>query len=367
MKNIFLLLVIFMAACSRPIASPPRPAEPPLPPSLIPVHGALFGAYMDFGDTEDNVTMEKIDRFEHLVGKAPAIIASSSYWGEQTFPTNNVALIAAHGAVPLIFWSPWDKPYDQEHGTDRFSLTEILAGKNDVYIDAWADEAKHFGHLLFVSLCNEMNGNWFPWSGYFYGQGTPVPGKPGKFQGPETFKAAWRYIVDRVRARGVKNIRWVIQFNNYSYPTDGWNEMAQYYPGPEYVDWLGLSVYGKQFGGDNPWADADDLLDYPYQEVCKLDATKPVMITEFGIGEYPRDGDKARWLREIFAGMKIRCPRVRAAIYWHERWQNADGSYSNLRVNSSVPALATFRQAVTDPHWLGNPKISHPDVDATAD
>lgn len=351
-----LLAALLFTACSRPV-SPPQAAANPLPPSLVPAKGVLLGAYMDFGEKEDGVTIEKIERFEQLAGKAPAIIASSSYWGEQTFPAANLRLISRHGAIPLVFWSPWDKPYEQDRGPDRFGLTEILAGKWDGYIDAWADGAKQFGQPMFVSLCNEMNGSWFPWSGYFYGQGEPVPGQPGKFKGPETFKAAWRYIIDRVRARGTSNIRWVMHFNNYSYPTDAWNEMGQYYPGPDYVDWLGLSVYGKQFGGD-PWVEAGDLLDYPYAEVCELDPAKPIMITEFGVGEFPKSGDKARWLREMFAGIKERCPRVRAAIYWHERWQNADGTYSNLRMNSSVPAQEAFRAAAAAPFWLANQKNS---------
>jgi len=311
---------------------------------------------MDFGDREDDVTLEKIEHFEKLVKKSPAIVASSSYWGEQTFPSASVGLIARHGAIPLLFWSPWDKPYEQDKGPDRFSLTKILAGEWDPYIDRWADGAKRFGRPMFVSLCNEMNGSWFPWSGCFYGEGKRLPGTPEKFQGPETCKAAWRHIVDRVRARGATNIRWVFHLNNYSYPQDTWNEMEQYYPGPEYVDWLGLSVYGKQFGAD-PWVEAEDLLDYPYWEICALDANKPVMITEFGIGEFPKAGDKARWIREIFSGMKGRCPRVRAAVFWHERWQNADGTFSNLRVNSSVPAQEAFRQSAGDPYWIGNPQV----------
>jgi hypothetical protein len=356
-KILPIFCAILLVGCSRP-GEPPRSAvNPPLPPSLVPAQGALLGAYMDFGDKEDDVTVKKIDRFENLIGKAPAIIASSSYWGEQTFPAANLDLIARHGAVPLIFWSPWDKPYDQDRGPDRFSLTEILAGHWDAYIDAWADGAKKFARPMFVSLSNEMNGSWFPWSGYFYGQGKPVPGQPGKFQGPETCKAAWRHIVDRVRQRGATNIRWVLQLNNYSYPTDEWNELAQYYPGPAYVDWLGLSIYGKQFGTD-PWTEPADLVDYPYKEICALDPSKPVMVTEFGIGEFPQSGDKARWLREMFAAIKTRCPRVRAAIYWHERWQNADGTYSNLRVNSSLPALEAFQESAADPFWLGNPKAS---------
>ena len=40
--------------------------------------GVLFGAYMDFGETEDEVTLEGIEAFEKLAQKKPAIIASSS-------------------------------------------------------------------------------------------------------------------------------------------------------------------------------------------------------------------------------------------------------------------------------------------------
>lgn len=358
MRTFILFAGLLCAACSRPAPAPRKFVEG-LPKSLVPAQGALLGAYMDFGDREDDVTLEKIEHFDELAGKAPAIVASSSYWGEQSFPTATLGLIARQGAIPLIFWSPWDRPYEQEKGPDRFSLTKILDGSWDTYIDAWADGARKHGGPLFVSLCNEMNGSWFPWSGYYYGQGHPTAGNPRAFQGPETCKSAWRYIVDRVRARGATNIRWVFHLNNYSYPEEEWNEMAPYYPGPDYVDWLGLSVYGKQFGSD-PWTKAEDLLDYPYRMMSEIDPAKPVMITEFGVGEFPRSGDKARWIREMFAGMKLRCPRIKAAVFWHERWQNADGSYSNLRVNSSVPAQEAFRASVRDPYWRGRTDITVP-------
>ena len=108
-----------------------------------------------------------------------------------------------------------------------------------------------------------------------------------------------------------------------------------YYPGSNYVDWLGLSVYGKQFN-DEPWADFLGLVDWPYQEITRLDPKKPIMIAEWATGEFPNSGDKAEWIREAFAVMKTKCPRVKAQVYWHERWQNLDQSYSNLHINSSL-------------------------------
>ncbi len=57
---------------------------------VLPEHGAYTGAYIDFGEAEDAVTLETIEDFEQMVGKHQAIIASSSYWGEQNFPTANL-------------------------------------------------------------------------------------------------------------------------------------------------------------------------------------------------------------------------------------------------------------------------------------
>ena len=72
------LLPLCLAFCiSRLLAGPPSGS----PDLLAPASGVLFGAYADFGDTEDRVTLEGIEGFEKLAVKPPSIIASSSYWG----------------------------------------------------------------------------------------------------------------------------------------------------------------------------------------------------------------------------------------------------------------------------------------------
>ena len=324
---------------------------------VIPEHGAYTGAFMDFGDEEDDVTLEMIEDFEALVGKHQAIIASSSYWGEQNFPTANLNVLWRHGSLPLVFWSPWDKPYEQNRGPDKFSLSEIIAGKWDAYIDKWADAARAFSHPLIVAFGVEMNGDWFPWSGIYYG-GDQWDNAHDNWRGPENFKAAYRHVVDRVRARGATNVKWMFHTNNYSYPLDTWNFAPSYYPGSDYVDWLGLSVYGQQFK-DEPNPDIPSLMDWPYQEMCDLDPSKPIMIAEWATGEFPLSVNepgirKNEWIKQGLDLFRTRYPRVKAAVYWHERWQNADQSYSNLRVNSSVESLNAYRDGVGNPDWLGN-------------
>jgi hypothetical protein len=41
---------------------------------------------MDFGESEDDVTLEQIEAFEEAVGKHQAIVASSSYGESKAFP-----------------------------------------------------------------------------------------------------------------------------------------------------------------------------------------------------------------------------------------------------------------------------------------
>ena len=400
-----------LTACSKP-APPPAPTREEL---VIPEQGAYTGAFIDFGDTEDDVSVEGIEDFENLVGKHQAIIASSSYWGEQSFPTANMELIWRHGSIPLLFWSPWDRPYDEDQGPDKFSLANIAAGKWDRYIDQWADAAKAFGHPIMVSFANEMNGQWFPWSGMFFGLDKKVPnsdppryvgpeylrdsyykwwrilGYPDppefivpeilkkvhyawwldlgfpRYVGPEVFKAAYRHVVDRVRARGATNLIWVFHFMNYSMPQGEWNLIVNYYPGSKYVDWLGMSVYGQQYVEDN-WSSFEPLLDWPYTEITQIAPDKPVMLSEWGIGEFPQFGSKSDFIKEAFQVMR-NYPNLKAAVFWNERWQNEptvdangiyhDGSFSNLRVNSSPEALAAYRNGVDDPFWLGRPMIGH--------
>jgi hypothetical protein len=325
----------------------------------IPEKGAYTGAYCDFGDGEDGVTLEAIEKFQDLTGKSLALVAFGSFWARQEFPTEKVELVRSYGAVPLLFWSPWDDPFDQNRGPDRFSLNEILAGKWDAYIDKWATEAAKIPSQFFVSFACEMNGTWFPWSGEFYGKGPPTIGDvkdPSTWPGPETFKKAWRYVVDRARARGATNILWVFQPNNYSYPSIPWNLAAAYYPGPEYVDWLALSVYGKQYK-DEDWAPFPPLLQWPYQELCKLDPRKPIMLAEWGVAESHKPTEsKGAWVAGAFKDMSSNYPRLKAAIFWHERWQNEDDSYSNLRVNSSRGSLKAYKEGVANPFWLGRPE-----------
>lgn len=327
---------------------------------IVPEHGAYAGAYIDFGEREDTVTLESIESFDAMVGKKQAIVAFSSDWGNQTFPEEQLHIISYYGAIPLVYWSPWDRPVkdsQDETSQSRFNLDSILSGTWDRYIDSWANAAKSWDRPMFVSFGLEMNGNWFPWCGVFDGGKQTSPKLCATcFAGPEKFKTAYRYVVDRVRAAGAKNIIWVWHANNTSDPDEPWNDMKNYYPGPQYVDWLGMSAYGQQYPNQE-WVQTDLSLKRPYDELSAVDPTKPIMLAEWGIGEFPKRGDKAQYILESFTRFKNELTRVKAIVYWHERWQNSDLQYSNLRVNSSPRALEAYREGVANGYWLARPQF----------
>jgi hypothetical protein len=212
----------------------------------VPAQHAYTGAYIDFGENEDDVTLEAIEKFDGLVGKQQAVIGFSSDWGKQQFPERQLKLVRGYGAVPLVYWLPWDRPGETPVTGNRFDLHKIVAGEWDAYIELWAKSAAEYHDPILVAWGLEMNGDWFPWSGVFFGGGNPVEGGTG-FAGPELFKAAYRHVVAKVRAAGAANVIWVFHANNTSDPDQPWNKIADYYPGDDVVDWLALSAYGQQY------------------------------------------------------------------------------------------------------------------------
>ena len=71
---------------------------------VLPETSCYPGAYVDFGEGEDDVTYDALTAFEKMTGKHHAIIAFGSFWGEQSFPAKAVNIVTAYGAVPMIYW-----------------------------------------------------------------------------------------------------------------------------------------------------------------------------------------------------------------------------------------------------------------------
>jgi hypothetical protein len=320
-----------------------------LPPSTGIYHGASPG----FGATEDRVSTGRVKRFERLARKRIVWAYFSSNWfGGIRFPGRAVTAIARSGAIPFIRLMP-RSDWTEGRVDRRYALGAIAGGRFDRALRRWARAAAATNIPLLVDFACEMNGDWFPWSGTWNGGGARTGyGNPRLADGPERYRAAYRHLVRLFRVEGARNVTWVFHVDADSTPRAPWNSMRAYYPGDDYVDWIGVSAYGAQSTSES-WESLRAVLDRAYPRLVRISRGKPLMIAEFGIVENPAQGSKGRWIaRALEAVAARRYPRIRGVSYWHANWQNEDGTQSRMRVDSSPNALAAYRDGISRPTFV---------------
>jgi hypothetical protein len=258
----------------------PAPGQPIAPSA----NGCYIGCYPGWGVYEDAVTTQGLEDFEELVGKSVAYSPFSAYWGRNVASRVPLDTIDAYGAIAELRLMPWGDPY--EPGPQpAYALERILAGDFDEYLSRWADAVRAFGKPMFATFGVEMNGDWFPWSGVYNGAETTTGySDPNKPDGPERYVDTFHHIVDLFRERGVTNVTWVWQVNNESFPDEEWNRAFAYYPGDDYVDWVGVSAYGA-LTNDDEWRAFDDVFGSVYDDLTVSYPGKPLMLAEWGCME----------------------------------------------------------------------------------
>ena len=100
---------------------------------------------------------------------------------------------------------------------------------------------KEFGSPILIEWGTEPNGEWFSWNGKWNG---------GARRRSARYVAAYRHIVDLMRAEGADNLQWVWHVNWLDEPENDWNRFENYFPGGDYCDWVALSAYGPNHAND---------------------------------------------------------------------------------------------------------------------
>jgi hypothetical protein len=335
-------------AAAPPPASAPAVASTATMKVVSPPAGIYHAAFPDFGGSEDIVSASRIRDFEALAGKRIAWAYFSNNWIDGiTFPAEAVKSVRDTGSVPFIRMMP--RSSFAETGPDPvYNLDRITRGDFDPALAAWAQAARATGTPLMVEFGTEVNGDWFPWNGRWYGGAA----------GPEKFRNAYRHIVDLFRREDARNVTWVFHVDASRSPDAAWNTMAAYYPGDDYIDWLGISVYGAQEPNED-WISFADRLDPAYAELVAFQPSKPIAVLEFGVTDGVAGHDKAAWISDAFAAVTSgRYPRIKAMSYWHESFDNDDGTRSTLRIDSSDPALQAYRAGVASPSFVSEAQVS---------
>lgn len=326
---------------------------------LPPRSGIYHAAFPDFGPTEDRVSAERIDRFvSHISGK-PIVWAffSDNWFNGIRFPAREVGEIRSRQVIPFIRMMPrrnWDEGCSDKY----YSLDKFISGRFDTELRRYARAARDSGGPLIISFGTEMNGDWFPWTGACNGGGATIGyGSPSLADGPERFRDAYRHIIDIFRNEGADNVTWFMHYNGLSAPTDRWNAHAAYYPGDDYIDWLGLSAYAAQSPSElRRWNPSfRSVMDQGYGSVAKVSSRKPIALLEFGVVDHR---GKSAWVRSALADVRSgRYPRLKAISWWHSNWRNRDGSWSRMRLDTSAETLSQYRLAVSDSTFVTRPLI----------
>ena len=251
---------------------------------IAPAEGIYHAAFPDFGGTEDVVTAARIKDFETLVNKDIVWAYFSNNWYNNIrFPTEEVNTIRSAGIIPFIRMMP-RTTFDEGGPDPNYTMQKIIDGDFDTDLTQWAVDAASTNIPLLVEFGTEVNGNWFPWNGQYNGAGeTAGYGDPTLADGSERFRDAYRHIIDICNANGANNITWFFHVDAYSSHASSWNEIANYYPGDNYIDWLGVSVYGPQVKNED-YQEFSEILDDIYPSLSNLSG-KPIAILEFAITE----------------------------------------------------------------------------------
>lgn len=227
--------------------------------------------------------------------------------------------------------------------TQNNMVYDILDGKYDDFLHAYAADVARFGHPVLFRPFNEMNGDWCNYSAYWTARDC------------STYVELYRYIYSIFEEEGAnKNTLWVWNPNEKSFPAFAWNNGDNYYPGDEYVDIVGLTGYntGDYYDGET-WRTFDEIYDPVYAQMAPQ-YEQPLMITEFACSSY--GGDKAAWVEDMFEQLE-NYPRIKAAVWWDSADKDAQGNIARAYyIDNDQGALKIFKEHLYQDDYKENPR-----------
>ena len=262
-----------------------------------------------------------------------------------------------HGAIPHLNLEP-----------ELYTAAQYANAATDPTIDAdlraltatlvQSLAANPSGRMLFT-FGAEMNGNWTPWG--------CLPAA--------SFIALYRKAHDLVAAGlaasqppiDPRRLRWVYGPNNVSYC----GSSAGYYPGHDYVDYLGMSSYraGTDSVDEVVIAPAHELFDaLAFPDAWREDR---FILLQTGTRDVAGD-DRGAWITELYSALRDD-PVFQGAIWFHEADWSLITSAETLRgydawvaVQAGLPAWDARLDATFEPYFwdVRQPHAYYPEVQA---
>lgn len=273
----------------------------------------LLGTY----DNQATESFEPVIDFEDSLHLTFPLIHIFSAWGskpEEKFPETQLKAIIEMGSLPVITWEHWLTDFDPVQWPqlrklelrDKGGMADVAKGLYDPYIRQWAMDAKNIKVPIFLIVGHEMNDPYrYPWG--------------PQNNSAKDFKAAWRHIHNVFTTIGAINVLWVWS------PHPAYGYFDAYFPGKEYVDYVGVSVlnYGTVASWSKWWT-FKEIFGLHYRELAKF--KKPIMISEFSCLNV--GGDRSKWFEEAITLLPSIYPALKILMFFH---------YSNDKTTTQQP------------------------------
>lgn len=261
-------------------------------------------------------------------------------------PGTSIQKLINNGYRPII---TWEMLYTSYSSMDSMQprLNDILNGEFDAYYDAFANKIKQYTDTVYIRLFHEFDGDWYPWCISVNGQD------------PERFVNAFRYIVDRFRAHGANNVKWIWSPNSSPKPNTSYNWMVDAYPGSNYVDVVATSIYNHPSSGVPPWKSFRSLLTECYYYSTKYFPNKPFFICEMACrerysSEVSSSQTKAQWFCQLDKDIQSYFSKTRALVFFNRNKEH------DWRVNSSVATQESVKDCLWEDVYYTEMPLSMP-------
>ncbi|MDF2725200.1 MAG: copper amine oxidase [Paenibacillus sp.] len=281
-----------------------------------PEYGMYFGIYSE----QDGFMGNEYAKSKAIYGRNHSMYLAYATYGEE-FPWRYADHAKGVGGALQIAWQP---------------LSGIDVVQDDAYLHQWAREAKAQGIPIFVRFAGEMNGDWTPWTV-----------EPAKYI--EKFR-----IVAEVMHREAPNVAMV--WSPGDVPR---YNMDNFYPGDEYVDWVGVSLYTEPYSHGNP--EESMLASTPIEKLEELYALyadrKPLMLSETAISHITNKDQRSHHnyamlnLDRLYRIMPLKYPRLKAITYFNVDLKGKE-SLNNYLLQDDQPLFQLYKSIINEPYMI---------------
>jgi endoglucanase len=209
--------------------------------------------------------------------------------------------------VPLVTLEPFPKPHPD--GADQDLLADVLSGQYDENLDKIKQVLKAHKGTVLLRFAHEMD-------------------KPGQYawawREPDKYIRLYRYVHSMLNTAGQNQIRWV-------WSPIGRRGAEAFWPGTDYVDLIGLSVYASR-----AWTEDGSLPSFSElmrgKRWLHTRFKKPVIVAEVGVSG--SSDDQKVWLREAIDN-RSRFPELCGLVYFQAqqpRWMPLPTGHEDWRL-----------------------------------